>query len=210
MVPGLPCPFVSPGGVDVLAIRHGESEWNASGRWQGQADPSLTERGRRQAKSAARLLARGPRFDAIVASDLRRAAETATIIGQVIGTTEVDLDPRLRENHAGEWQGMTRAEIHREWPGYLDVERRPPGFEPFESTVARMHDALVGAAARRAAGARLLVVGHSGAIRSLRRSIGGDDVRIANLGGFWFHLAGATITPGDTVTLLGRQASNIE
>ena len=210
MVPGLPCPLVSPGGVDVLAIRHGESEWNASGRWQGQADPSLTDRGRRQAKAAGRLLARGPRFDAIVTSDLQRAAETATIIGQVIGTTEVDLDPRLRENHAGEWQGMTRAEIHRDWPGYLDVEGRPPGFEVYESTVARMHAAILDVAAGRAPGARLLLVGHSGAIRSLRRSIGGDDVRIANLGGFWFHVDGETITPGATVALLGGQASNIE
>lgn len=210
MVPGLPCPLVSPAGVEVLAIRHGESEWNAAGRWQGQADPPLTVHGRAQARRAGRMLADGPAFDGIVASDLQRAAETAAIIGQVIGTQRPRLDQRFRENHAGEWQGMTRAEIERDWPGYLDVEGRPPGFELDASTVARMHEGIVDAAASLAAGSRLLVVGHSGAIRSLRRAVGGDDVRIANLGGFWFHVDGDTIIPGEPVALLDRQTTNLE
>lgn len=210
MVPGLPSPLVSPPGIDALAIRHGESEWNASGRWQGQADPPLTDRGRRQAVAAGQLLARELRFDAITASDLRRAAETATIIGQVIGTPVTRLDPRLQENHAGEWEGLTRDEIHRDWPGVLDVDGRPPGFETYESTVARMRAALVDTAGALAPGSRLLVVGHSGAIRSLRRAVGGDDVRIANLGGFWFHVDGESITPGASVALLQQQTTNLE
>lgn len=215
MVLALPCAIVSSradrGAVtDVLAIRHGESAWNAAGRWQGQADPPLTELGRRQAEAAAEVLAQGTGFDAIVGSDLQRAGMTAAIIGEVIGTPVAFLDHRFRENDAGEWQGLTRAEIERDWPGYLDVDGRPPGFEPAEHTVARMHDAMVAAAGRPGV-ARLLVIGHSGAIRQLRRACGGEDYRIPNLGGFWFRVEGPHVTSdGDPVVLLDARASVVE
>ena len=116
----------------VLLIRHGQSEWNADGRWQGQADPPLTDLGRHQAMHAARNLGT---VDAIVASDLQRASETALIIAEALGVGPVVLEPGLRERDAGEWSGLTRAEIERDWPGYLDspsADRhaafgRPPG-----------------------------------------------------------------------------------
>lgn len=214
MVPALLCAIVSspptPSGVtDVLAIRHGESAWNAAGRWQGQADPPLTDLGRRQAAAAGAVLAQGTGFDAIVGSDLQRAEMTAAIIGEVIGTPVAFLDRRFRENAAGEWQGLTRAEIERDWPGYLDVDGRPPGFEPAEQTAARMHEGMVDAA-HRLGSRRLLLVGHSGAIRQLRRAVGGDDVRIPNLGGFWFRVSGHEITPGDVVILLDDRVSVVE
>jgi len=63
------------------AIRHAESEWNAQGRWQGQRDPALSERGRAQANELATSLARAG-VEAIVASDLVRAHETALIVGR--------------------------------------------------------------------------------------------------------------------------------
>jgi probable phosphoglycerate mutase len=195
--------------TDVLAIRHGESAWNASGRWQGQADPPLTELGRRQAAAAGEVLAQGARFDAIVASDLQRAGTTAAIIGEVIGTPVAYLDHRFRENHAGEWQGLTRVDIQRDWPGYLEVDARPPGFELPEDTAARMHAAMVDAA-QRLASRRLLVIGHSGAIRQLRRSVGGDDLRIPNLGGFWFRVTGTQVTNGDPVILLDADVTLVE
>lgn len=100
----------------LLLIRHGQSEWNADGRWQGQADPPLTDLGRAQARHAARSLGV---VDAIVASDLQRAAETAAIIAEELGVGPLVLEPGLRERDAGEWSGLTRAEIERDWPGYL-------------------------------------------------------------------------------------------
>src|SRR3546814_14677380 len=69
----------------VLLVRHGQSEWNATGRWQGQADPPLTDLGRAQAHHAARSLGV---VDAIVASDLQRAADTAPIISGELGRSE--------------------------------------------------------------------------------------------------------------------------
>src|SRR5687767_11323336 len=92
----------------VLLVRHGQSEWNATGRWQGQADPPLTDLGRRQARSAAAALGT---VDAVFASDLQRASETALIIAGELGVGPVVVDPDLRERDAGEWSGLTRVEI---------------------------------------------------------------------------------------------------
>src|SRR3546814_20228381 len=78
----------------VLLVRHGQSEWNATGRWQGQADPPLTDLGRAQAHYAARSLGV---VDAIVAADLQRAADTALIISGELGAGPVVLDQGLRE-----------------------------------------------------------------------------------------------------------------
>ncbi len=108
----------------LLLIRHGQSEWNADGRWQGQADPPLTDLGRHQARHAARNLGGG---EAIVASDLQRASATALIISAELGVGPVVLEPDLRERDAGEWSGLTRVEIERDWPGYLDP---PPPARP--------------------------------------------------------------------------------
>ena len=66
----------------LLVVRHGQSEWNAAGQWQGRANPPLTMEGQRQAAAAARALGA---FDAVVASPLLRAAETATIISEHLG-----------------------------------------------------------------------------------------------------------------------------
>src|ERR1700704_2099238 len=92
----------------VLLVRHGQSEWNALGKWQGQADPPLSDLGRAQARSAAHSLGS---LDAIYASDLQRAMETAAIIANALGIGPVVVDPDLRERNAGEWSGLTRAEI---------------------------------------------------------------------------------------------------
>ena len=87
----------------LLPWRHGETEWNAAGRVQGQLDPELSDVGRAQAAVAAPRLAE-QRPDAIVASDLRRAADTAAVLAALTGL-EVTLDARLRERFHGEWQG---------------------------------------------------------------------------------------------------------
>lgn len=179
-------------------LRHGQSEWNAISRWQGAADIALTDLGRSQARrTAARLEALGMRFSAAWASDLMRADETASIIAAALGLAAVSTDPRLRESHAGEWQGLTPTEIEERYPGWLDAHRRPDTFEPFDEVVARAVAALVDIADTVSTPDRpadrsvdpVLIVSHSGLIRSVIRSKGIDDPRIPNLGGVWVTVA---------------------
>jgi len=90
-------------------VRHGETDWNLQGRWQGQADVALNDHGRQQAQQSAVKLAAIP-LEAIYSSDLSRAAETARAIGRV-NPAPLVLEPRLREIHQGEWQGLQVGEI---------------------------------------------------------------------------------------------------
>jgi len=155
--------------VEVWFIRHGESLWNAEGRWQGQGDPPLSERGRQQAEQAAEELAgRGIAF--LAASDLERARATAEVIGARLG-----LAPRfergLRELDVGCWSGLHHAEIARRWPGELarfragDLELAPGGGESRLVLGERARRVLSELAAR--AGGPLAVVSHLGLLRSL-------------------------------------------
>ncbi|HJZ48846.1 MAG TPA: histidine phosphatase family protein [Roseiflexaceae bacterium] len=92
-------------------IRHGETDWNLHGRWQGHTDIPLNEDGRTQARRlAARLRSEGVRFDAIYSSDLQRAWETAVESGAAIGLAPQPL-PALREIDVGSWSGLTGAEV---------------------------------------------------------------------------------------------------
>jgi broad specificity phosphatase PhoE len=181
--------------VRILLVRHGQSEWNAAGRWQGSADPPLTELGRDQARYAGDVLAAHRHgFGAVWASDLSRAHETATLMAAALGLAPVRVEARLREAHVGEWEGLTSDEIELAWPGYLGAHRRPPAFEPFESVVARAVPALEDIARSGEAGtAPRLVVAHSGVIRSVVRHLAGADERIPNLGGVWLAAGPASL-----------------
>ena len=98
--------------------RHGRTEWNATGRFQGQLDPPLDEEGRNQATLAApHLLAAGlPREGTVVvSSDLSRAAETAATLTALLGVP-LRLDARLREHGMGCWEGLTRDEVAQRYP----------------------------------------------------------------------------------------------
>lgn len=186
----------------ILVLRHGESEWNVLGKWQGQADPPLTDAGREQAWAAAAKLGT---FDVIASSDLQRARETAEIVARAIGHEVHAVHPEFRETHVGEWEGLTRSEIDTHWPGYLSSGRRPPEFEPDESIVSRFTAGL-GAVAGLCPGGSALVVAHSGVIRVMRRTLGLTDPRIPNLGGCEFALSvggsGASVSAGDVIELV--------
>ncbi|GAA4551183.1 histidine phosphatase family protein [Amycolatopsis samaneae] len=112
--------------------RHGETDYNAAGRMQGHLDSALTPVGWNQARFAVPGLARfSPEL--VIASDLRRATDTATVLTEAIGVP-LRIDKRLRETHLGEWQGLTGEEVDRAYPGERDRWRgdatwAPPGGE---------------------------------------------------------------------------------
>jgi broad specificity phosphatase PhoE len=190
----------------ILLVRHGQSEWNLSGRWQGQADPPLTDLGRVQARAAAHNVGH---VDVIWSSDLQRAALTAAIIAEELGIGPVVADVDLRERDVGEWRGLTRAEINERYPGYLtppDVrsdggnQPRPPGWEPDESVLARATRALI-RLHHEAPGGNVLVVGHGGVIYTIERALAAVGPRLGNLEGRRLDLVsptdgGATTSPG--------------
>ncbi|HEX7083206.1 MAG TPA: histidine phosphatase family protein [Gaiellaceae bacterium] len=154
----------------VILARHGETDWNSQGRWQGWADPPLNERGRQQAAALAERLRETP-FDAVYTSDLRRAHETAEIVARPHGVPVV-ADPGLREIDVGSWSGLTRAEIDERFGG-----ERPDG------ETREQHRARVRAAAERLVRAhgdeRILLVSHGGTMRALADAFDGP---IANCG----------------------------
>lgn len=181
----------------MLIVRHGQSEWNALGRWQGRADPPLSDLGRRQASQAADLLGS---FDAIVASPLTRALHTAEIIADALGVGPVTVEPDLVERDVGEWSGLTTAEIDRDWPGYRRGNRRPPGFESDSALLDRTLD-VFGRLSRRFSGAEILVVCHGGLIYSLEAHHDMPFERIPNLGARWMTHDADRSVMGDRVFL---------
>ena len=157
----------------LILARHGETDWNRDGRFQGHADPPLNDRGREQARALADAVA-GERIAAVYASDLRRAHETAQIVAARRGL-DVVVDPDLRERDVGEWSGLTIREIEDRFPDEL---RR---FREKGASIGESREALserVVAAVRRIAEAHprghVLVVTHGGALRALRHAAGGD------------------------------------
>jgi len=191
-----------PPATRILVLRHGQSEWNALGKWQGQADPPLTDAGREQAYRAAELLGQ---FDLIATSDLQRAHETAAIISNTLGIGPVIVDERLRETHVGEWEGLTHDDIERDYPGFLAAHKRPPSFETEESLITRFTAAITDIALQ-CQGGEALCVAHAGVIRVMRRALGVPDPRIPNLGGCHFIISPNsgrdTLRAGDIVDLI--------
>jgi 2,3-bisphosphoglycerate-dependent phosphoglycerate mutase len=155
--------------TELLLVRHGETDWNRDQRFQGHADPPLNERGREQARTIAEELAR-ERLDAVYASDLARARETAEIVAARLGVP-VTVEPALREIDVGEWQGLTWAEIDERDPqARRRWDEQGHGWERGES-YEQLTERVVAALRRIAAdhpGERVLVVGHGGTTRATR------------------------------------------
>lgn len=102
------------GARTLIVWRHGETDHNAGGIWQGQLDIALSDKGRAQARVAAAALA-AYKPSMIVSSDLQRAADTAGALGSLTGLP-VRHDERWREIHAGQWQGMTAGDVATRFP----------------------------------------------------------------------------------------------
>ncbi len=130
----------------LILIRHGETDWNVEGRYQGQADPSLNRRGITQAHSLAHALASNPP-DLLYASPLRRALETAEILAAAL-KLPLFTDPRLVEIHQGDWQGRLRGEIAASYPDLFKQWEEdpwkvtPPGGESLNAVQARVLTAV--------------------------------------------------------------------
>lgn len=124
--------MTAPRKRQLILLRHGQTEYNATDRMQGQLDTDLTELGRTQAKTAAVELATRAPYR-IVSSDLRRAVDTAVALGDAAGLP-VAVDTRLRETHLGDWQGLTHLDVDALAPGArlewrADAAMAPPGGE---------------------------------------------------------------------------------
>ena len=163
--------------TNVLLARHGETDWNRARRFQGHADPPLNESGRRQARELADAL-RAAGVDAVYASDLRRALETAEIVAEQLALPVTTL-PDLREVDVGEWEGLTLAEVEELSPDGLRRWREDglPGWasgESFEDLATRMVRALLAVSAVHPAGTAL-VISHGAAIRAVRAHASGVD-----------------------------------
>ena len=105
----------------VYLVRHGETSWNAEHRFQGHLDVELSRKGVAQAEALANWIADQPvHFAAVFSSDLKRAVQTAQIIGRRVGLVP-QLYRGLREVHGGEWQGLVRTEIEARFPGKLHM-----------------------------------------------------------------------------------------
>ncbi len=167
----------------ILLVRHGQSEWNAEGRWQGQADIALSDLGRTQARAAADRIGA---FDVVASSTLARAAETAYIVTSHLGIGPIIPVPDLIERSAGEWSGLTRDDIEREWPGYLDEGKRPPEYETDEQLWPRLERGLREVAAYVGdPNGEALAFAHGGLIYLIEDRSGERRGRINNLGALW-------------------------
>ena len=167
------------GSATLFLVRHGETDWNAAGRWQGQTDVPLNPRGREQAREVAARL-RGAGLAAVVSSDLLRARSTAEIVAAELGLTVNHLDAALRERRFGCFEGLTREEVAARfpeaWARYVaDPGPAPPGGESREELLGRLLPAIASAAARLPG--PLLVVLHGGAMRALLAGQVGDMPR---------------------------------
>ena len=183
----------------VLVLRHGQSTWNAEGRWQGWADPPLTELGEQQARDTVAHL-RDAGIEAVVTSDLRRARRTGELIAEGLGLEGVEVDADLREASVGKFEGNTTPENQRLYPEAWDGDRAidRPGGESAESVLARVIPALL-RVAHRHPDTTVLVVSHGAVLRTLELHLGVRRAfHMPNLGGRWFDVCeGGRIDPGE-------------
>lgn len=189
--------------VRVLLIRHAQSEWNADGRWQGWADPPLSDAGTEACLAAAD----DPLLDGLevaVASDLVRARTTAVAIAARRAWRPVEIVRGLRERGAGAWTGLTRPEIEERWPGAL---RQSPANIPDGESVGAVTARAVVALHRLAdlyPDSGVLAVSHGALIRALEHHLGVAVASVPNLGGRWIEIDDGRLRAGPLAGPLGQ------
>ncbi|MGW4355292.1 histidine phosphatase family protein [Nocardia sp. NPDC004582] len=160
----------------LVLLRHGQTEWNATDRMQGQVDTELSEVGRRQAKDCAPDMATSDLI-AIVSSDLKRAHDTALAVAECAAMPVVT-DTRLRETNLGDWEGMDHREVDAQFPGArkawrLDARFTPPGGESKLEVGARSLPVVQELFAAREdwPGRTIMLVAHGGLIAALTAAL---------------------------------------
>src|SRR5260370_36403871 len=162
----------------LLLVRHGETNWNAEGKLQGHTAQPLNAYGRRQAQTLADRFA-SETIDALYASDLSRARETAEILGAKLGLA-VAVDPDLREKNWGNWEGLTSEErLHVVYEGETSEEHRGRTLRAVQRIVER-HP-----------GERIVVVTHGGSLRRLQAFVSGFASPVIENCAVW------AVAPGD-------------
>jgi 2,3-bisphosphoglycerate-dependent phosphoglycerate mutase len=152
--------------LELWLVRHGETTWNAAGRWQGHADAPLSKLGIAQAQRLASRLS-GQRFDAVISSDLSRAFDTAKIVAAKLeGAPNVILEPLWREIDVGDLSGITYEEslsqgLHHR---FMPFDQRHPNGESSADLAARASQAIELLKLERM-GQRVIVFSHGGTIR---------------------------------------------
>ncbi|MBN1285717.1 MAG: histidine phosphatase family protein [Anaerolineae bacterium] len=205
--------------TEVYFVRHGETDWNATQRWQGHAVTPLNASGLRQAELAAARLA-GAGLSALYTSDSPRAYQTAQAIAAATGLSPV-ADTRLREMDLGDWQGLTREEIltvdaARYTARHADVFNVPvPGGESCRDLAKRVRE-VFDEITQRHTGARIAVVTHGGVVRimlyildhhpleeALRAKVGNTAIMVVRgTAGAW-----EVVASGDTAHLDGSDGA---
>jgi alpha-ribazole phosphatase len=179
--------------TNLMLVRHGQTDWNTTGKIQGQTDILLNETGRQQAEAVARRLSE-LKFDAVYASDLQRAWQTAQAILQY-HPLAARPEPRLRELHFGDWSGLTFAEIQAinpkalaNWQAELPTVA-PPGGETLNQMAARVK-AVYQEILNAHADQNVLIVTHGGPIQVMLCQMLGHSIKT-----YWqFHLSNASVT----------------
>lgn len=152
-------------------VRHGETDWNKMGKYQGITDVPLNENGLNQAKACGKAL-KDVQFDRILSSDLSRALVTAEVI-RGNRTTPITVDERLRELNFGDWEAMLFSDIEARWPGLIDeMYLRPhlvkvPNGESFKDLQDRAWAGLEEFINANDGDETLLITCHGGTIRTL-------------------------------------------
>jgi glucosyl-3-phosphoglycerate phosphatase len=187
---------------ELILVRHGDTAWSGTGRFTGHLDVPLNATGREQAAALARCLGdRGP--CKVLCSDLRRTRETARVIASAYGAAP-QADPRLREEHLGRWQGLTRDEVAARYPaGYarwLAGDVSPfDGREGLAAVADRAMAAVLEALpAGQAPAGRLIVVTHCNTVIGLM----GRLLRVPRAG--WTEIG--SLRPAHWSVLAGRAA----
>lgn len=157
----------------LLVIRHGETDWNQTSRIQGHTDIPLNDNGRWQAARLAQALAEEG-IDALYASDLQRAVETARAVAATAGLS-LQTDAGLRERHFGRLEGMTQVEVAAQWPdeGRRWRERDPSYGPDGGETLQLFYERCVGTAerlAQRHPGQTVALVAHGGVLDCFYRA----------------------------------------
>ncbi|GAA4925117.1 putative phosphoglycerate mutase [Stackebrandtia albiflava] len=182
----------------LILLRHGQTEWNTAGRFQGVTDIDLDDVGREQAVAAAKVLA-GTAPTLLVSSDLRRARDTAVAVSDATGA-EMRIDVRLRERGYGPWEGLTRAQARERYgPQMADWEARRPftleGVEDPMDLSVRANAVLTDVSAELPDGGTAILVSHGGTLRqAVPAFLGWEPSAADTLGGLgnchWVDLRG--------------------